>query len=102
MLDVAKRVLSGNASDRADAIARVQYPAGGIKDKACRVDNLSSLFPKGADFLGVPRHFQAIGYGKSELLPFDHLRGFVERVNGKSRDSGIFLFESFVVGLVVG
>jgi hypothetical protein len=70
--------------------------------KVGRVDDAAPFFPVRADRVGVLRDFQAVSNRKSRAGLFHHLFGFVERVDGKADDVGIFLFEFFDMCLEVG
>ena len=70
--------------------------------KVRRVENAAPFFPISADALGILRHFQSIANRKSRAGLFDHLFGFIERVDGKSDDIGILTAELVDVSLIVG
>ena len=70
--------------------------------KVGRVDDAAPLFPIRADLVGVFRDFQAVSNRKSRAGLFHHLFGFVERVDGKGDDVGIFALEFLDMRLEVG
>ena len=70
--------------------------------KAGRVDDAAAFFPIRADFVGILGNFQSVVDGKCRAGFLGHLFGFVERVDGKGDDMGVFLLEFFDVRLVIG
>ena len=52
-----------------------------IDDEVGRVNDTASLFPVRADLVGVLWHFQAVADWKCCAGSFDHLFGFVERID---------------------
>ena len=66
------------------------------------MDDAAAFFPIRADLVGVFGDFQAVSDRERRAGFFDHLFGFVERVDGKCDDIGIFLFEFFDMRLEVG
>jgi hypothetical protein len=66
------------------------------------VDNAAAFFPIRADFVGVFWNFQAIADGERRAGLFDYFFGFIERIDGKRDDLGIFLLEFVDMGLEVG
>ena len=59
-LNMAEGVGGGDSPYRSDAVGGVHHFFIRIQDEIGRVDDLSSLFPKGAYLLGVPGNFEPI------------------------------------------
>jgi hypothetical protein len=66
------------------------------------MEDAAAFLPIRADLVGVLRDFQPVPDRKRRPGLFDHLFGFVERVDGKRNDIGIFLRKFFDVRLEVG
>ena len=66
------------------------------------MDDAAAFLPVRADLIGVFGDFQAIPDWEGRSGLFDHLFGFVERVDRKPDDVGIFFFEFFDMRLEVG
>lgn len=70
--------------------------------KVGRMDDAAAFLPIRADLVRVFRDFQTESDRERRAGLFDHLFGFVERVNRKRDDIGVFLFEFFAMRLKVG
>jgi len=66
------------------------------------VDDAPALFPVGADFVGIFGNFEAITDGKGRAGAFDHLFGFLQRIDGEGDNIGILFFELLDMRLEVG
>jgi hypothetical protein len=66
------------------------------------MDDTAAFLPIRADLVGVFGDFQVVSDRERRAGLFNHLFGFVERIDRKCDDIGIFLLELFDMGLEVG
>lgn len=98
----AQSVGGGDASDGTGGETSLKNLTFRVDSEIGRVDNAATRFPVGADLVGVLGYFQTIADGKRRASLFNHLLGFVERVDGKGNKVGIFLLEFLNMRLEVG
>ena len=66
------------------------------------MDDAAAFLPVGAHLVGVGGNCKPVADRERRAGLFDHLFGFVERVNGKRDDIGVFFLEFVDMRLEVG
>jgi len=77
----AQSVDCGNPADRASGEASLQHFTVGTHGEISRVDDAATLFPIGADTIGIVGDFQTVPDRKCRAGALDHFFGFVEGID---------------------